>query len=112
MARNEVFRDADFLSLPVSSGTASGAPVLIGSLVGVTQTKEGEGGNPAGFASVVRKGAHKVTVTGAVGGYGLPIYITSANALTTTSTSNTLFGYSLGTKGSGSGDLTVALARI
>ena len=36
MALNEVFRDADHLSLPVPVGTLSGAPVRVGGLNGVT----------------------------------------------------------------------------
>ena len=53
--KNEVFYPndpADKLSLPVPADTASGAPVLVGSLPGVTATAEGEGGNVDGNASV------------------------------------------------------------
>ena len=112
MAKNEVLRDADHLSLPVTADTPSGSPVVVGSIVGVTQTKEGEGGNADGFATVWTKGAHTFTVTGAAASYGLPVYITSAYALTMTATDNTLFGYSLGTKGSGAGSLVVKIARV
>lgn len=112
MAGNEVFRDADHLSLPVPADTASGAPVIVGSLIGVTQTAEGEGGNPDGYATVWRKGAHDLSVTGAIASVGLPVYITSGNALTATASGNTLFGYALETKGSGAGVITVALARV
>jgi|SRR5919205_2659112 predicted RecA/RadA family phage recombinase len=112
MARNEVFRDADHLSLPVPAGTKAGAPVAVGSFVGVVEVDEGTGSNAAGYASVWRKGAHRFPVTGAVASVGLPIYITGANALTTTASGNTLFGYSLGTKGAGTGDLVVVLARV
>jgi predicted RecA/RadA family phage recombinase len=112
MARNEHFLDADHVSLPVPANTPSGAPVIVGSLVGVTQTAEGEGGNADGYASVWRKGAHRLPVAGAVASIGLPIYITGSNGLTATATGNTLFGYSLGTKGAGTGDLVVALARV
>ncbi|MGY1593244.1 capsid cement protein [Geodermatophilus sp. SYSU D00708] len=99
--RNEIFRDADRISLPVPADTPAGAPVL----VGVTATAEGQGGNAEGRATVWRKGEYSLSVTGAVASEGLPIYITSANALTTTTTGNTLFGYAHGTKGSGAGDL-------
>lgn len=112
MARNEVFRDADHLSLPVPADTPAGTPVIVGSIIGITETKEGEGGNADGYASVWRKGAHKVSVTGAVASVGLPIYITSSNTLTTTATANTLWGYSLATKGSGTADLVVAMAKV
>src|SRR5690606_18366707 len=42
MATNEIFKDANYLSLPVPEGTVSGDPVLVGELVGVAQTTEGE----------------------------------------------------------------------
>lgn len=112
MARNEVLRDGDHISLPVTADTPEGSPVIVGSIVGVAQTAEGEGGNPDGYASVLTKGVHEFTVTGAFASYGLPVYITSAYALTATSSGNTLFGYSMGTKGSGSGLLNVKIARV
>lgn len=113
MALNEVFQDADRISLPVPASTPSGSPVKVGSLIAVTQTAEGKGGNAAGFASVTRKGAHKLTVVGAIASVGLPVYIVTAdNTLTATVGSNTLFGYALETKGSGSGVITVALSRV
>jgi predicted RecA/RadA family phage recombinase len=113
MATNEVFRDADHLSLPVPADTPSGAPVLVGgTLVGVTQTAEGEGGNADGFATVWRKGAHDLSVTGAVTNIGDPVYITGANALNRTASGNTLFGYALEIKGAAAGVIPVALARV
>jgi predicted RecA/RadA family phage recombinase len=120
MARNEVLRDADHLSLPVPAGTRSGRPVLVGSLVGVTQTAEGQGGNPAGRATVWRKGAHAVPVDGAITAVGTRVYITPDGAgLTTAADSggttpipNILWGYALETKGAGVGTIDVALARV
>lgn len=112
MARNEKFHDAERLSLPVPADTASGAPVKVGSLVGVTQTAEGEGGNADGNATVWMKGAFDLSVTGAVASVGLPVYITSANALTMTATDNTLFGYALATKGSGAGVIPIKIAQV
>ena len=111
MALNEIFRHADHLSLPVPSGTASGAPVRVGGLNGVTQTKEGEGGNPALSATVWLAGAHKVTTAFAVAAVGTPIYITAANALSDTASGNTLFGHALTTKAAASGPLTVRIAN-
>lgn len=110
--RNEILRDADKIALPVPTDTPAGAPVLVGAFVGVTATAEGEGGNVAGEASVWRTGGYELTVTGAAASVGLPVYITSGLALTMTATGNTLFGYSLSTKGSGSGLLLVALAKV
>lgn len=111
MATNEVFRDADHLSLPVTADTPSGSPVVVGSLVGVTQTAEGEGGNAEGFATVWRKGAHDFTVTG-VTTVGAPVYITAAYALNVTASGNTLFGYALEAKGAAAGVIPVAIARV
>lgn len=108
MARNEQFFDADKLSLPVPPGVKSGEPVLVGPLPGVAVTDRDEG---TGQASVWLKGAWILDVDGAVTTFGLPIYITTARALTTTATNNKLFGYSLGTKGAGTGELTVVVAK-
>lgn len=72
MARNEVFKNADYLSLPVATGALSGSPVRVGGLNGVLQTNEGSvdipsvptpsayseaaSSNKAGYASVALKG--------------------------------------------------------
>lgn len=111
MATNTIFEDGDYLSLPVPADTGSGAPVKVGSLVGVTQTAEGEGGNPDGFASVMLKGVHDITVTGAITNVGDPVFIGSGNAVNVTNT-NTLFGYALETKGATAGVIRVKLAKV
>lgn len=110
MATNEVFKYGQWVSLPVTADTPSGSPVVVGDLVGVAQTKEGEGNNADGFASVALEGAFSFTVSFAVASIGLPIYITSAYVLTATATANRLFGHSLNTKGGTSGTLNVRLA--
>lgn len=117
--RNERHSDGDHLSLPVPTGTASGAPVLTLGMPGVTATKEGEGGNIAGRASVWTKGVYPLSVPDAVGAEGTLIYITSAGALTVTATANTLFGRTVhgadgtgGTKGAGAGTVNVRLAKV
>lgn len=110
MATNEVFHEADNLSLPVPADTASGTPVIVGGLVGVTETAEGEGGNPAGKASVRLAGARTVPVTGAITAVGQPVYIpTAGGALTATSTSNVLWGHALETKASGTAPIVVRI---
>ena len=117
--RNERLGKGDYVSLPVPAGTPSGAPVKVGSLIGVTATKEGEGGNIPGRASVWRKGEYDLAVPEAVGSEGLPIFITAANALTTVAAGNTLFGYSHadddgngGTKAAGAGTVHVILSQV
>lgn len=113
MATNEVLREADHLSLPVPADTASGTPVIVGSIVGITQTKEGEGGNPDGSASVWTKGAHRVPVTGAITAVGQPVYIpTAGGALTATVGTNVVWGYALETKATGTASIVVKLARV
>lgn len=117
--KNELFYPndpADKLSLPVPASTASGAPVLIGSLPGVTATAEGQGGNVAGNASVWLAGVFRLavgtTTAVAVGG---PVYITPAGALTTTDATGTnkLFGYAVKAKGTTAGEIVpIKLAKV
>ena len=83
MAKNEVFKDAEGLSLPVATGVKSGTALRIGILNAVAQTDEGSVtnanyvfagiaqptggiGNAAGFATVKTTGAWSVPVTGAL----------------------------------------------
>lgn len=118
MARNQVFKDADFLSLPVPTGTLSGAPVRIGELNGVAQTNEGSvdkasgdyneaaSSNKPGYASIALKGAFRIPVgTTTALEVGDPVYITTAGALTTTDNSgaNAVFGHALSAKGTTAG---------
>ena len=120
--KNEVFypdSPHDKLSLPVPADTASGAPVIVGSLVGVTACKEGAGGNIDGNASVWTEGVYDlhVTTTTAIS-IGGPVYIIPANsgnpstALTPVATANTLFGYAITAKGTSAGTIRVKLAKV
>lgn len=130
MAKNEVYKDADYLSLPVATGKKSGDPVRVGGLNGVLQTNEGSvdraarniatpnykgpaspSSNEDGFASVALKGAWRLPTTSAVASVGLPIYITSAGALVTADSGNSLFGHALSTKASGAGTVIVRIAN-
>lgn len=120
MARNQVYKDADYLSLPVPTGKLSGQPVRIGGLNAVLQTNEGSvdialatpvtayseapSSNKAGFASVALKGAFRIPVstTGTLA-IGAPVYIiTATGVLTTTDNTgaNPVFGHALSAKGS------------
>jgi len=116
MAKNEVYKNADYLSLPVPTGALSGSPVRVGDLNGVLTTNEGSvdkpagdynkapSSNEAGYASVALKGAFRIPVsTTATLTVGAPVYIiTATNTLTTTDNSgaNPLFGHALSAKGS------------
>ncbi len=122
MARNEVFKNADYLSLPVAEGVESGDPVRIGGLNGVAQTDRGAAldasapyvqdisGNVAVYVSVALKGAFLLPVsTTTTLAIGAPVYITSAGVLTPTDNSgaNALFGHALTPKGSTANSLVV-----
>lgn len=114
--KNEVFYPVDpsaKVSLPVPDGTLSGSPVVVGSLVGVTATKEGEGGNADNYASVWLGGVYRLPVSTATAlTVGAPVYITSGNVLTPSSSSNTLFGYALEAKGTAAATIRVLVARV
>lgn len=112
MARNEVFKDSDYISLPVTTGMLSGAPVRVGGLNGVLHTNEGSvdkpagnyneapSSNKAGYASVALKGAFRIPVSTTTAlAVGDPVYITSGNVLTPVSSGNSLFGHALSAKG-------------
>lgn len=125
MAKNEVFKDANYLTLPVPVGTLSGGPVRVSGLNGVAQTDEptaylaanpgayvkAPSSNPAGYASVALVGAFNIPIaTTTALAIGDPVYIvTASNTLTTTSNTgaNPLFGNALSVKGTTAGQLVV-----
>lgn len=123
MARNEVFKDANYLSLPVPVGTLSGDPVRVGGINAVALTDEptawhaehGEwdqhpSGNKDGYASCTLVGAYRIPVaTATLLDVGDPVYITPTNGLTTTDNTgaNPVFGYALTPKGSTAGQPVV-----
>lgn len=118
MARNEKFRDADHLSLPVPAGKKSGDPVRIGGLNGVCQTDRSTtanpvGGNADGHASVWLKGGHVFEgIAFAVANVGDPVYILADGSdLTGTAAGNNLYGHALTTKAAAAGPLTVRIAN-
>lgn len=123
MARNEVYKNADYLSLPVATGALSGSPARVGGLNVVLQTNEGSVDKPAGdyneapssnrpgYASTALVGAFNIPVaTTATLAVGAPVYIvTATNTLTTTdnSAANPLFGHALSAKGTTAGQLVI-----
>lgn len=128
MAKNEVFKIGDGLSLPVASGTKSGTPLRIGILNGVAQTDEGGATNPdyvfagvaqptggignaAGFTSVKRSGAWLVSVAGAITNVGDPVYIKADGTLTATATGAFLWGAALRVKTAPTAPLLVEILQ-
>ncbi len=117
MAKNQVFAPHRTRSLPVADGTVSGAPVIVGSIVGVALTDKGKGGNAAGNATVALDGAWDLPVgTTTALAVGAKVYIvTASGALTTTDNSgaNPLFGYALEPKGTSAGQvIAVEIAQV
>lgn len=111
MAKNRIHELGRYLSLPVGDGVASGDPVIIGDLVGVALTDEGDGGNPDNTATVQLGGVWTLTVTGAVTDVGDAVYITSTGVVTATSTGNTLFGHALETKSAAAAEIPVRVVH-
>lgn len=128
MALNEVFKEGNHLSAPVPDGTLSGTPLRIGILNAVAETDEGGAttnqnvingvpqptggiGNADNFASISHVGVWRVPVNGALAGYGTPVYITPAGALTATATNNFLWGAAIRAKGTGLGDAIVKILQ-
>lgn len=136
--KNQVYaNNTPGISLPVPSGTKSGDPVKVGSIVGVAATDRADStitpatqasvaanssGNPDGYASVLDTGAYLLTVTGAITGPGTPVYVTGTGPFTLSVTnggSDTLFGVTLpgpdnkyATKAAGSGLAVVRPAQV
>lgn len=130
MAKNIVFKDAEYLSAPVPTGTKAGKALRIGLLNAVTVTAEGSvtetislgagasiiqpsgalSGNLPGYASVALHGAARLDVTG-VTVFGTPVFIKVAdNTLQVTAAVGTkLFGVALGAKSAPIGPVTVKL---
>lgn len=120
MARNQVFHDADRISLPVPAGTVSGDPVTVGGLHGVAQTDRATatnfgGGNEAGQATVWLDGAFELEVDAAVEA-GAPVYhagdaTTRSAELTATAPADgaTPFGHALAAT-SAAGPATIRIA--
>lgn len=122
MATNEVFRDSQWVSLPVPQTIKSGDPVRVGVLNAVAQTDAGVAangntpaipggvGNGTGYASVALTGAWRVTVVGALT-VGQLVYIKADNTLTATATGNKVFGAAIFAKAAGTGPATVRLIQ-
>lgn len=118
MATNEVFRDAEHITLPVVASVVSGEVVVVGALIGVAQTDRDTDGN----ATVWRKGGYTVQAAAATYAVGDTIYghATGGAAVTArvglidkTSTTGTIIGYSLEAKTlAAPGDLVIVLTQV
>lgn len=105
MATNEVYKHADWISLPVGTGVESGSPVVVGQITGVAQTDADDDGN----ASVALTGAFNVNVATGTVAVGAPVYVKSDNTATPTATGNQLLGMALAAKASAAGVIPVRL---
>jgi predicted RecA/RadA family phage recombinase len=111
MAANEVYAEAESLVLPVGSTIKSGLPVAVGGLYGVALVDAYTGSDAATYSTVKFCGVFRfdmsagsssitplVTLAGQALTAGQAVYITSAGVLTTTATSNILFGHAIRAK--------------
>lgn len=94
MALNEIYAVANSLVFPVADTVKSGDLVQVGQVVGVAEhdAKEGEDGNT--YATLKLTGAFKFE-TADTASVGAKVYLTSAGAVTTTSTGNKLIGHAI-----------------
>jgi len=115
MAKNEVFRNADHLTLPVPTGTKSGDPVVVGELKGVALTDRD---TTDGTATVWLKGAFAFSVDGAVDTVGTPVHIVADGTRQTTlavaapAADGKVFGYVLETKTAATAPVAVRIAQV
>jgi len=111
MAINEVYNKAESLVLPVSGLTIkSGWPVVVGGLYGVAEVDSYTGADASVYTTVKFNGAFSfdmsaaspitplVTLAGQALTVGQAVYITTGGVLTTTASTNTLFGHAIRAK--------------
>ncbi len=121
MAKNEVYREADYLPFTVASGVKSGDLVVVGSLAGVAQIDRD---TVDGKATLWLKGGYTLPVADATYAEGDAIYAHAAGGgaavsgakaglIDKTSTTGTLVGHALESKTTtgGTGTLVVRLAN-
>ena len=115
MAKNQVYSEALHIPLPVPSGTKSGDPVVVGSLVGVAITDRETGETEV---AVWRNGAWDLAVDGAVTEVGTPLYIVADGTRQTQlvvaepAADGVVFGYALATKSAAVATIPVAVAQV
>lgn len=103
MALNQRYTHFDHISLTADRDIASGAPVRIGAIAGVAQTKAAEGEK----VTVWLDGSYDIDVAGALT-EGQTVYINGSGGLTATAGTNHPFGVAAAAKGSGTGPAEVA----
>ncbi len=97
MAQNMIYKDGDQLPYNVGAGVLSGAPVIIGSIPGVTL----DNADALGVATVRTKGVFRLSVVAADKGgnkavtIGAIVYMSAAGVLSLDS-DGTRFGYAYG----------------
>lgn len=98
MAANEVYAVADSLVLPVASTVKSGDAVIVGGLYGVALVDAAAGADANYYTTVKFSGVYRFASFSGTLTVGQAVYITSAGALTTTASGNTLFGHAIKAK--------------
>lgn len=100
MATNQRYARGDYIALTADQAYSSGDPVVIGAVTGVAKIDAAEGEK----VTIWTVGSYDLEVTGAAA-EGEVVYL-GGSGLTMT-TNDTPFGVSMGTKGTGTGDLEV-----
>lgn len=128
VAVNEIFKDGDNLSAPITGTVLAGTPLRLGIINAVSQTDSGGAvdatnktfdvsqptggiGNKASHTSVKLTGVWRVQVAGALAGFGTPVYIKADGTLTATATGAFLWGAAIRAKGTGTGDALVKILQ-
>ena len=116
MANNFV-QDGNVISFTASAATTSGQVVVVGSLVGISQTDVANGAT----GQLAIEGVFDVPAATAAITVGAPVYwdadgnpvggTAGSGAATATATDNTLMGYAIVGKGAGAGTVRVKLGR-
>ncbi|WP_404291569.1 capsid cement protein [Glutamicibacter arilaitensis] len=103
MAKNQRYTNALHIAVTAPKDIKSGDPVQVGQISGVAQIDALSGEK----VTIWLDGSWNIPVAGALASEGLPVFITSAGALTAAGTGNTPWGVALATKTTGTAPVEV-----
>lgn len=107
MTTKSLYRDGEYLALPVPAGTESNDPRLVGDIPVVCQTDR----DADGEASCALKGVFMLEVTAAADmAVGDPVYIDAATFALSDSAADHLFGFLISALPTGTDEVPVLLA--